>query len=134
MPVWFAHMNEATPYGDQFLVALVSTVATETAVLFLLVRCWFKPPATQLSNALVLFAGVFCSSATLPYLWFVLPGFLKPYALLAIVGESAVFLIEAVFYYFVLRIGWKRSLLVSFVCNLASVLVGWVLMAVQAGP
>jgi hypothetical protein len=121
-------MNGTTLYEIQFLKALLSTVAVETLVLFLLVRLWFKIQSRMLSNAMVLFAGLFCSSATLPYLWFVLPRFLKSYTLLAVVGELLVFLVEAVFYYFVLKIGVRRSLLVSFVCNLASVMGGLLIM------
>ncbi len=121
-------MNGTTPYEIQFLMALVSTVAIETLVLFLLVRLWFKIPSRVLSNALLLFAGLFCSAATLPYLWFVLPRFLKSYTLLAVVGEVLILLVEAVFYYFVLKLGLRRSLLVSFVCNLASVMSGLLIM------
>jgi hypothetical protein len=121
-------MNGNTPYEIQFLKALLSTVAVESLVLFLLVRLWLKIQNRVLSNALLLFAGLFCSSATLPYLWFVLPRFLKSYTLLAVVGELLICVVEAVFYYFVLRIGLRRSLLVSFVCNLASVMSGLLIM------
>ena len=117
-------MNAHTHYQIQFLEALLLTVAMETVALFLLVRLRFKIQRTVLPNALLLFAGIFASSATLPYLWFALRGFLRPYELEAVVGELLVFLVEAVFYYFVLKIGLKRSLLVSFVCNLASVMGG----------
>jgi hypothetical protein len=121
-------MNGTTPYEIQFLKALLSTIAVETLVLFLVVRLWFRIQHQVLANALLVFAGIFCSAATLPYLWFVLPRFLKSYALLAVVGELLVFLVEAVFYNHVLKIGVRRSLLVSFVCNLASVMIGLLLM------
>ncbi len=120
-------MNGTTPYEILFLEALLSTVAIETLVLFLVIRLWFKIQRMALSDGLLLFAGIFCSATTLPYLWFVLPRFLKAYVLLAVVGELLVFLVEAVFYYFVLKIGVRRSLLVSFVCNLASVVGGWLM-------
>jgi hypothetical protein len=121
-------MNEIALYEIQFLKALCLTVAIETVVLFLLIRLWFKIQRMVLSNTLLVFAGIFCNSTTLPYLWFVLPRFLKSYTLLAVVSEPLIFLVEAVFYYFVLKIGVKRSLLVSFVCNLASVVGGLLLM------
>jgi hypothetical protein len=121
-------MNGTTLYEIQFLKALLSTVAVETLVLFLLVRLWFQIQGRVLSNPLVLFTGVFCSATTLPYLWFVLPRFLKSYTLLAVVGELLIFFVEAVFYYFVLKLGVRRSLLVSFVCNLVSVLSGLLIM------
>jgi hypothetical protein len=127
-------MNGTPLYEIQFLEAWLSTVAIETLVLCLVVRLWFKIQNRVLSNALLFFAGLFCSSATLPYLWFVLPRFLRPYTLLAVGGELLIVLTEAVFYYFVLKLGVRRSLLVSLVCNVASILGGLLLMAVKADP
>ena len=121
-------MNEIALYQLQFLKALALTVAVETVVLFLVIRYAFRIPGMVLSNALLVFAGLFCSGTTLPYLWFVLPAFLKTHTLLGLVGELLIFLVEAVFYYFVLRIGVQRSLLVSFACNLASVMSGLLIM------
>ena len=121
-------MNETALYQIQFLKALSMTVAIETTVLFLAIRYAFRIPAAGLSNALLAFAGLFCSATTLPYLWFVLPAFVKTHVLLGLVGEPLIVLVEAVFYYFVLRIGVKRSLLLSLVCNLASFLSGLLIM------
>jgi len=121
-------MNEMALYQMQFLKALCWTLAIETAVLFLLIRYAFRIQKTVLSNALLVFAGIFSSATTLPYLWFVLPAFLKSRTLLGGVAEPLIFLVEAVFYYFVLRIGVRRSLLVSFVCNLASFMAGFLIM------
>ncbi len=117
-------MHGHPPYHVQFLQALLLTLAVETAMLFLLVRRGYKLPASAVSNTLLLFAGVYCSFATLPYLWFVLPHVLKPYLVLAIGGEILIFLVETVFYYFVLRLGLRRSLLASGLCNAASILAG----------
>jgi hypothetical protein len=107
-----------------FLKALLLTDAIETVGLFLIIRLWFRIPRSVLSNALLLFAGIYCSATTLPYLWFLLPSFLHPYPVFLVVGELLVFLVEAVFYYFVLKIGLGRSLIVSFVCNTASLMAG----------
>ena len=107
-----------------FLKEWVLTIAIESLVLFVIIRLWFKIPKTTLSNALLVFAGIYCSATTLPYLWFVLPSFLHSYSVFLVVGETLVFLVEAIFYYFVLNIGLRRSLLVSFVCNSASLAVG----------
>jgi hypothetical protein len=111
-----------------FLKALVLTDTIETILLFLIIRLWFKIPRSGLSNSLLLFSGIYCSATTLPYLWFVAPRFLHPYAVLLVVGELGVFLAEAVFYYFVLGIGARRSLIVSFVCNGASLAAGLLTM------
>jgi hypothetical protein len=121
-------MSEIALYQMQFLKALGLAVAIETAVLFLAIRYAFGIGRRVLPNALLAFAGILCSSTTLPYLWFVLPVFLKTRLVLGLVGEPAIVLVEAVFYYFVLRIGVKRSLLVSFVCNLASFMGGMLIM------
>ena len=114
------------PISIVFLKALALTDAVETVGLFLIIRLWFKIPRPVLSNALLLFAGIYCSATTLPYLWFIVPHLLPrcSYSVFLIVGESLVFLAEAVFYYFVLRIGVVRSLIVSLVCNAASLVAG----------
>ncbi|MBN1226769.1 MAG: hypothetical protein JXA79_07235, partial [Deltaproteobacteria bacterium] len=108
------------------LLGLVVTVSLETVVLFLLVRLYLKKGRQELSNQLLLFTGIFCSFATLPYLWFVLPYYLrdKSYYLFIIVGEISVTLIESVIIYFVLRLNYRRSLVISVLCNVVSVAFG----------
>ena len=126
------------PIEVLFLKALLLTDGVETLVLFLVIKLWLKIPRAVLSNALLLFSGIYCSATTVPYLWFVLPPLWRRlslpdslgsyrYALFLVVGESLVFLAEAVFYFFVLRIGVWRSLLVSLVCNAASLVAGFVI-------
>ena len=114
-------------YEYSFLLSLFLTVIVETSVLFIVARCFLIRDTSHLSNGLLLFAGIFASFSTLPYLWFILPVFIKPYYLYAAVGEFLVVLIECVFYYFVLRIGSRKALFLSFVCNLASFLTGLML-------
>ena len=103
-----------------FVAALVLTVGIETVVLFLVVRFGFKLSRQTHSNSLLLFSGCCASAGTLPYLWFVLPSFLRSYAALVVVGELLVFLVEAVFYRFVLALDWSRCLLLSLLCNAGS--------------
>jgi hypothetical protein len=75
----------------------------------------------------LLITGVLASSLTLPYLWFIAPLILgDPYAL--IVGEILVFLVEAGIYILVLQISLRRALLISLIANLASLVVGLVLL------
>jgi len=114
-------------YEYSFLLSLFLTVIVETSVLFIAFRHFFIRDTPHLSNSLLLFAGIFASFSTLPYLWFILPLFIKPYYMYAAVGEFLVVLIESVIYYFVLRIGSRKALLLSFVCNLASFLTGLML-------
>jgi hypothetical protein len=76
-----------------------------------------------------LFAGIFSSFSTLPYLWFLLPQFIDSYTILVILGELSVFLIEAVIYYFILKVTIQRAVIISFACNIASFLTGLMIFA-----
>jgi hypothetical protein len=110
-------------YELRFLLALAVTVVIETAVIFILLRALFKLRSSTLSNARILFAGIFASFATLPYLWFVLPALVKPYWVQVSAGEAGVFAVEAVFYYFVLNVSAKRAAVLSVIANIASIVV-----------
>ncbi|WP_321431222.1 hypothetical protein [uncultured Methanolobus sp.] len=114
-------------YEYRFLLSLVLTIIIETSVLFLIVRIYFK--IDDINNALLLFAGIFSSFSTLPYLWFLLPQFIDSYTILVVFGEISVFLVEAVTYYFLLKIGIQRALAISFTCNIASFLTGLMIFA-----
>jgi hypothetical protein len=109
-------------YEYLFLFSLFLTILIETSVLFLLVRYYFK--IDNISNSILLFAGIFSSFSTLPYLWFLLPQFIDSYNSLALIGELSVFLVESVVYYFVLKVTIQRALILSFACNLVSFLIG----------
>jgi hypothetical protein len=111
-------------YEIRFLIALAVTVVTETTVIFILIRALWKIASSDLSTARCLFAGIFASFATLPYLWFVLPAIVKPYELQVVSGEIGVFVVEAVFYYYLLNLSIRRSALLSFSANAASIIVG----------
>jgi hypothetical protein len=110
-------------YEQMFLGALLFTVAVETAALFLCARFLFKMTRKEASDALLLFCGIALSCATLPYVWFVFPMLASGTAYIAL-AEAFAFLAEAVGYKFLLRTGWKRALVLSFVCNAASFLLG----------
>jgi hypothetical protein len=122
-------------YAAQFLLALIITVAVETAVLFLFVRDIFKLSEKKLSNRLLIFFGFLASFATIPYLWFVVPSIfynqlssaLGIYIVLA--AEVMISIFEASIYYFGLNLGAKRSLIVSFACNAFSFLIGRIIQA-----
>jgi hypothetical protein len=63
-------------YELMFLRALAFTVAVETAVLFA-ARPVFLRREPGGSPLRLVAAGSLCSAATLPYLWFVLPAWLR---------------------------------------------------------
>ncbi len=111
-------------YEYRFLVSLVLTIAIETIVLFLIARSIFKLDKSHIKDRILIFAGFFSSFATLPYLWFIFPLIIRSYYLLNVFGELSVFLIESIIYYFVLKISINRALLLSFICNITSFLLG----------
>ena len=115
-------------YEVQFLIALFLTVLIETITLFIVIRYLFKINNKKIGNIILIFLGIFCSTCTLPYLWFVLPAFIQNFYVLALIGEPAVFIIEAIIYYFVLNLGIKKSLIVSLLCNLMSFLIGLLIL------
>ena len=116
--------SAALDYYGLFARSVVMTLSVELIVLFLVVRLWFKLTRRSLSNPLLVFAGIFASSGTLPWLWFVLPRVIPSYGLMIAVGEVLVWAAEALFYHCVLRLSWKRSGLLSLVCNSASYCTG----------
>jgi len=111
-------------YELKFLIALLDTVIIETIVMIFLVKKIYKKDMEHVSWERLIFTGVFCSFASLPYLWFVAPYFLQSKALLYSVGEISIFLIESVMIFFILRIKFTRALIISLICNLASFLLG----------
>lgn len=112
----------------KYLLALVLTIIVETTVLFIVIRKFLKIKKTEIKNSLLLFTGIFVSFATLPYLWFVLPLLLYKYILLTIIGEGIVFILESIIYYFVLKVNMKQAILLSFICNLFSYILGILLI------
>lgn len=121
-------MNDAEnlDYYVLFAQSAALTIGLELIVLFLTVRFWFKLSSDKLPSPLLLFAGVFSSAGTLPWLWFVLPAILQPYLVFVLIGELLVWGAEAVFYRAVLRTGWGRSALLSLACNVCSFAAGLV--------
>ena len=110
-------------YESLFLFSLLFTVAVETAALFLCARVLFRMTRKEASDALLLFCGVALSFATLPYVWFIFPMFASGIAYVA-GAEIFAFAAEAIGYKFILHVGYKRALALSFICNAASFLLG----------
>ena len=113
-------------YEGRFLCSLALTIALETAMLVLLCRLVFKTSRPQVPLGRLIFAGILCSFATLPYLWFILPAWIESHAAYIAVGELSVTFAEAVIYGFVLPITWPRAACLSVACNLTSFLIGLV--------
>ena len=97
----------------------------ELIVLVLVVRFLFSNQTLSLCRLLI--TGTLCSFATLPYFWFIFPGFLNESFYLP-VGEVVVTIIEAGILELVLRLGYLRSLTASALCNIVSFIGGELLM------
>ncbi len=115
-------------YESQFLFSLLLTIAIETAVLFALVRHFFKIGRKKLPSSLLLFAGIIASSATLPYVWFVLPAFAASHSAFVFAAEFFAIAAESAAYFFILKIDFNKALAISFACNAASFLLGVALL------
>lgn len=122
------HFSQQFSLEARFLVALAVTVVVETAVLVALVRLLVKAQAGRPGLARCLFAGFFASFATLPYLWFVLPAFVRPYGVLVATGEAGVVIVEATAYVFLLDLPFRTTLVLSLCANLASIAVGFLVV------
>jgi hypothetical protein len=124
-----------TAYGDcsglpeapgfklsEFLRALLITVLSETLVLLILSFTWLRRSRTSVGRILI--AGILPSALTLPFVWFVFPLFLKAALLYILFSESTVIVVEAFIMKGILKLDLKRALVVSFICNVISFLVG----------
>lgn len=112
-------------YEIGFLKALLLTIIVETAVLFLLFKLYFK--TLKISNWILLLTGILATLATLPYLWFIFPLFIHVKLWYIVVSELSAIVIESVIILGLLKINYPKALLVSFVCNATSYLIGlWI--------
>lgn len=115
-------------YEIKFLLSLFLTIILEIIILFALIRKFLRIDAKKISNSRLIFTGIICSFATLPYLWFVLPSFLESKILFILFGESFAILIESILLFFILRISITKSFFVSLCCNLISFLIGLMIL------
>jgi len=109
-------------YEISFLKALLLTIIIETSVLFILFKVFFK--SMNISNWLLLLTGILATFATLPYLWFILPLFIKTRLWYVIGSEAIAISIESIIILGLLRINYSKAFMVSLICNLTSYLIG----------
>ena len=117
-------------YETTFLMALCLTLIIEVPVLFLLTRFVFKNK--KLSVRKIIISGLIASTLTLPYLWFVLPPYF-PSNYYVFIGETLVVIFDTLIYMQVLEFKFRKAIIVSFVCNLASYLIGLYLLKYLIG-
>jgi hypothetical protein len=109
-------------YEFIFLKALLLTISIETLILYIIFRTIYRQ--TKISLEMILLTGIIASSATLPYIWFILPIIVKSRLLYQIIGESFALFIESFIIWGFLKIKFSKSILVSAICNLSSYLIG----------
>lgn len=112
-------------YVHQFLLSWAFTIVVETAVFIALVRIGFKIPRKRISTTKLLLGGLFASSITIPWVWFVFPVlFYSSITVAVAIGEAFAFVMEAIFYVFAFEFSVRRAILISLVANAASFLLG----------
>lgn len=110
----------------QFFIALISTIIIETIVIFSLSKSFSK--IFPLSIKDIFFTGFITSFATLPYLWFIFSPIFGNGLSFIVIGELFAFIIESFIYYFILKnISFYRCVILSFIANLVSFLVGFLI-------
>ena len=107
-------------YEISFLYSLIFTIVIETIVIFILNRIL----KLKINWKILLFSGILTSFATLPYLWFVIIYFVRSRFWYVVVSELSAFLLESVIYHFILKVNFKKALIISFLCNLFSFVLG----------
>ena len=115
-------------YEYEFLISLAFTLFIEVLTLYILIRCFCKDESVKISNSLLLFTGFLSSFATLPYLWFIIPLFIKTRSQYMVFGEFFVILLESLIIFFLLSVNLKKSLSISLICNILSFLMGLILL------
>lgn len=105
-----------------FLLAFLVTIFIETLILFLLFKTRYKK--LNITNKLLLITGFITSFSTLPYVWFVFPAFITSRFPYIAFSECFAILIESVIIYKLLKIDYKKALLVSIICNVISFSIG----------
>jgi len=110
-------------YETLFLISLLLTLIIEISILFVFVKYVFK---LKIKSVKIIFIGFLASALTLPYLWFVLPPYINV-SYYVYTGEILVFLFEALVYNQLLNIKINKSLLISFIANLASFVIGLII-------
>lgn len=109
-------------YEFNFLKALLITITVESLVLFLLFHSIYNKEKP--GNWLLLLTGIIPTMATLPYLWFIIPLFVHSKLWYNLVCESLAVVLESFIILGLLKVKYPKALMISFICNMASYLIG----------
>jgi hypothetical protein len=111
-------------YETRFLMSLLLTMFIELIIILLFIKCIYKLKGPGYADIILI--GVLASMLTLPYIWFVLPVYIRFHL---IAGELFAIIAEAGIYYRFLTLGFARALLVSAAANIVSFVSGLVLFS-----
>jgi hypothetical protein len=115
-------------YTYRFLFALVFTIFIETIILWIFISKIFKFKKGRFNNLNIIFAGIMASFSTISYVWYIFPILIYwSFKLSLILSEIFAILVEAIFYKFYFDMKFRYSLLISFICNLFSWGLGYLL-------
>jgi hypothetical protein len=106
-------------YETKFLVSLILTLFIEVPIVLILVK--FLSPKIKLYKIILI--SILATTLTIPYLWFIFPVYFI-YPIYVLIGEIMVFLVESLIYCGFLPIKLKKALLISFIANLSSLIIG----------
>ncbi len=109
-------------YEQKFLFSLLFTLIIEIPSAFLLIKYFFKDK--EIKSSKTVFAGFVASTLTLPYFWLILPIYISNRGLYIFIGEVSIILIEAIIYNQFLKLKLPKSLFVSLIANITSILFG----------
>lgn len=109
-------------------------VILETLILFFIAKFFWRKygiideiwwERNEISNKKLLLFWVIPTTVTLPLLWFVLPLIMWDWISYIIVWEFLVAISEATMIKYWLNVSWKKSIIVSIVCNVFSFAILW---------
>jgi hypothetical protein len=112
-------------YETRFLLTLVMAWAIEIPVLIAFIRFVFRDKTLPIRK--IIGIGALCTALTLPYLWLILPSYVEA-VYYVVIGETLVFLVEAVILNRLLGLDSKAAVACSFFMNAASFLLGLYLL------
>ena len=116
-------------YVHQFILNWLFTLLVEIPALIVIGRYLFKIPHEKISLSWLILGGIFASTMTIPWVWFIFPVFFYNSMAVAIaIGEIFAFAVEAIFYVFAFKVSVRQAVVISFIANASSFLLGQVLL------
>ncbi|MDI9309178.1 MAG: hypothetical protein QM535_03085 [Limnohabitans sp.] len=123
------HNSISEIYIDQeifsFLKSLFLTISIELLFLYLILKTKYKH--IEISTKRIFFSGVLMSVSTLPYVWFVLPLFATTSYSYTFTSEIFAIVFEALILSQLLSLEYKKTILISSLCNIVSFGIGFTL-------